>query len=164
MSCTRPPPRCSNMRFTYVLAFVAITSSCQDGVTTPIENLFDAPTQVVIAQTPVTLETFIYRDFAPVSPPDGQPMIAALTVKADNRAPLPSGIQVVNMYVMHGDSVWAVLPVQEWPSTSPSELQVVARGGPKWTPGITVDVVAELRHDNASFIIQAVDQPVHRTD
>jgi hypothetical protein len=44
-------------------------------------------------------------------------------------------------------------------------LEVFAEGGPKWGPGIEVDVVVRLRDAaGKSWYLKARRQPIHRTD
>jgi hypothetical protein len=44
-------------------------------------------------------------------------------------------------------------------------MEIVVRGGPKWGPGIKVDVVVELKDaKNQSHLLRASKQDIHRTE
>ena len=45
-----------------------------------VDQLLRAPEAVVVEGTLLKLRTYIYRDFMPMSPPDGQPMRVQLTL------------------------------------------------------------------------------------
>jgi hypothetical protein len=112
------------------------------------------------------LSTYLWRDFQPVSPVDGKPLIAVFRVATADQTPLPTGTRVDAAWVVFGDEVWNAQPVEEQPreSGSPS-LEVVGRNGPKWGPNASVDVIVQVRDDrNATYRLQAPQQPIARTD
>jgi hypothetical protein len=67
---------------------------------------------------------------------------------------------VERIWVLHGTQVWSagveqVAGTQDW----------VARDGPKWGPGIRVDVVARLRNaDGEEVLVRAANRLIERTD
>ena len=56
---------------------------------------------------------------------------------------LPEGIVIERLFVVRGDRVW-VSGVETRAGQTDARLQVHARGGPKWDPGMPVDVYAEV--------------------
>ena len=144
---------------------LGLMSACaEDAVAPSVSELANAPVQVRVAGVDLTLETYLYRDFAPITPPNGQPMIAAVRVKAADGEALPEGLRAERLHVVFGADVWTPEPVEEWPSTDPGVMELVARNGPKWGPGVTVDVVLRLRHAGSTLLLKAPAQQIHRTD
>jgi hypothetical protein len=71
-----------------------------------------------------------------------------------------AAVRVERIWVLFGDQVWSagadqVPGTQDW----------VARGGPKWGPGVRVDVVARLREAGGEdVLVRAADRIIQRTD
>jgi hypothetical protein len=125
-----------------------------------------APTSVVLAGTTLTLSTYLWRDFQPISPPDGQALSGVLRVSTADGSAVPSSITA--------DKVWIILESQVWTGT-PSETgnrggtasvyELVVRNGPKWGPGVAVDVVIRLQDGSGcTVLLRAANQPIMRTD
>lgn len=110
------------------------------------DPVLQAPEEAVIGGVTFRLGAYLWRDFMPLSPPDGSPLNAELQISAADAAPIPQGVRVDRIWVLRGDSYWTTRTLEERPG-APADptLRSVARGGPKWGPGITVDVVARLR-------------------
>jgi hypothetical protein len=128
---------------------------------TPSE-LATAPTKVVFGGKAITLETYLGRDFQPISPPDGKPLVAILQVKTDDGSEVPGTVRADMMWVLNGTQSWSAVPQEERlrPETSPV-YELVAREGPKWGPGISVDVVIRLRSaDGRALLLRAADQSI----
>ena len=52
------------------------------------------------------LDAYLWRDFMPISPPDGKPLISInWLISADSTA-IPQNIELKQQYVIYGDSVW----------------------------------------------------------
>ena len=80
----------------FVLLFV-VGLGCSDlGVSVPpdipISQLRSAPETITVEGRQLYLTTFIWRDFQPISPPDGKPLIAIIYVTATDTAQLPGSI------------------------------------------------------------------------
>ena len=86
-------------------------------------------------------------------------------VETLDKSAIPVDVVVDGMWVVNGDEVWRANPREEQPRTEPTKLEVVAREGPRWGPGITVDVVVRLKGpDGANAFVRAAGQPINRTD
>jgi len=150
----------------------ALASACgNDGLLDPTlvpvtSELRNAPQEVPAGGVTVHLETYLWRDFQPIAPPDGQPLIAVLRVKTVDGASIPAALRADSVWILNGDLAWAAAVREEWPrEADPSFFEVVARDGPKWGPGIEVDVVVRLRDAAGhSILLQARAQLIHRTD
>jgi hypothetical protein len=140
--------------FAFLLLFTAY--GCQAAPTDPpLHGLRTTPTSAIIGGQPFELQVDLWRDFMPVAPPDGQPL--AVVVR------LPAHLTTVSV-----EHVWVILGDQLWSADTenvPGTQDWVARGGPKWGPGVRVDVVAQLREaDGRASLVRAVDRLIQRTD
>jgi len=127
-------------------------------------NAPPAPPLVTVDGVSFRLDTFLWRDFMPISPPDGKPLVAVLRILTTDGSSIPASVAADSVWVYNGSEVWATAVVEEQPRNN-SYFEVVAREGPKWGPGIEVDVVVRLR-DGAGhrFLLQARRQLISRTD
>lgn len=151
-----------------LVAFGWLLAACGDGINplapAPPEVL-RAPEQIVVSGVTLRLETYLFRDFAPISPPDGKPLIAGLRVRSTDGAAIPSGLVADTVWVLNAAAAWAAKAVQEHAQSDPSYVDLVARDGPKWGPSIEVDVVLRLRFGTGNWMLaRAKGQPIHRTD
>ncbi len=130
------------------------------------DAIASAPELVEIASREYTLETSLWRDFMPVSPPDGKPLIAIVWVTAVDLEPFPEGLEADKLYVIYGDQVWVTDFSDERPPPNEPDHQLfkIARDGPKWGPGVTVDVVVRLALGGETWLLRASDQMIRRAD
>ena len=137
-----------------------------DSITHPSSlTLESALSRVTIGGSELELEAYLWRDFQPVSPPDGKPLIAVLRIRTADGGRLPQRIRVEQVSIAYDNDVWSAPVKEEYPSAHPSVLEVVAREGPKWQPGVSVDVVVRIRDmEGRVHWLRAADQPIHRTD
>jgi hypothetical protein len=125
-----------------------------------------APRIVSMDGATLRLEASLWRDFQPISPPDGKPLIASLRLLTVDGASIPSTLRADSVWIYNGAAVWSASVTEEQSrSAGASFFEVVARNGPKWGPGIEVDVVVQL-HDAAGqpFLLQAPRALIGRTD
>jgi hypothetical protein len=144
------------MRPAVAFMLVCAVSGCQTGPSEPeLTELREAPTSVILAGQPFALPVSLYRDFAPSSPADGRPLAAVVRLP-DHLA----AVRVERVWVLLGEQVWSadveqVAGTQDW----------VARDGPKWGPGVAVDVVARLREPGGEgVLVRAAGRIIQRTD
>jgi hypothetical protein len=125
-----------------------------------------APTTVTLSGETLRLMPYVYRDFQPVSPPDGRAMIAILRVQTTGGSAFPTGVRVDAAWVVFGQEVWTA-SVEETAGVQPGSPmgEWVIRNGPKWGPGVNVDVIVELRTSTGSTsLLRASDQLIQRTN
>ncbi len=150
-----------------------IGSSCDDNpvatgglvIPTP-DGMLDAPTQLTINGHSYKLQTVLWRDFQPVSPPNGKPLIGLAWLSETDSLTIPSNVTMDYLWVVNGGQTWATnFSDEERPSQPDYRLEEIAREGPKWGPGITVAVVARVRTgDDETYRILVMDQAITRTD
>jgi len=156
-----------------VLVACILISRCEifesSGSTLPIDELLSAPEQIEIEGRKYVLETSLWRDFIPISPPDGKPLIALIWVTATDSLEFPSSIGADRLWVIKDEKeVWETEFSNEERPQEPyrkHQLEKIARNGPKWGPGIQVDVVVRvIDGENNTYLLKASNQWIHRTD
>jgi len=124
------------------------------------------PTSVVLAGKTLTLSTYLWRNFQPASPADGRALSGVLRVSTSDGSAVPSSITA--------DKVWIILESQVWIAT-PSETgirggtasvyELIVRDGPKWGPGVAVDVMIRLQDGSGRMVLlRAANQPIMRLE
>ena len=112
------------------------------------------------------LSTYLWRDFMPVAPSDGGPLSAVLRITTADSSAFPPALRADAAWILNGRDIWATW-VRETRQRLPGDpaLEVSAEGGPKWGPGIEVDVVVRLRDatGRASYL-RARKQIIYRAD
>lgn len=134
----------------------------------PSNILLSVPEVLVLRGQTLGVETSLWRDFQPISPPDGQPLIALVTVYSLDSSALPDRLTTDGLWIVHQDSVWRSLFSSEPPPPdhqAPWRITRIARNGPKWPPGDTVDVVVRVFDGSGTMrLLRAADQRINRTD
>lgn len=150
-----------------MLAGLALCS-CQSPTSPGLDELLAAPEEIVVSGRAYTLETYLYRDFMPVSPPDGRPLTAVIWVTAVDRNPFPSNIDADRIWVVNKGEIWEAKLSAGSSSGDPTrqhQLEKVARDGPKWGPGTYVDVVVRVVESGGKDrLLRASNQYITRTD
>jgi hypothetical protein len=113
-----------------------------------------------------TLAASLWRDFMPMAPPDGESLVAVLKVSPSDMMPLPADLAIDHVWVLNGEKQWSVAVgkpsgVGQSPAT---HVEQSVRGGPKWGPGIKVDVVARLKQGKQTWLVRAAGVEIKRTD
>ncbi|MCG3132062.1 MAG: hypothetical protein FLDDKLPJ_02872 [Phycisphaerae bacterium] len=114
------------------------------------EALLAAPLSVAVEGVTLRLEAFLWRDFMPISPPGGKPLMASikLVVVDAGAKSFPGGVDAERVWLVKGEEVWAGKFLVEERPDEPGMKEKVFRDGPAWEPGEEVDVVIEV-HDRA---------------
>ncbi len=130
-----------------------------------ISNLLGSPEKITVDDRTYVLETYLWRDFMPVSPPDGQPLMAAIRIVATDSAAFPALLDADKMWVVkERKEVWETKFIGEQREGEPNKLEKFAQDGPKWGPGIEVDVVVRLVKDSKTFLLKATKVSITKTE
>ncbi len=144
-----------------VCLFVLACGSGPTGPSVPLKQLEGAPETVVIEGRDFTLETFLNRDFFPICPPDGRPLIAVAYVVASGEEKFPTWLDADRLWVVNDEEVWEAVPVDEKSPCPANQFKRFARGGPKWKPYIYVDVIIRLVDPKGNtYLLRAADQQI----
>jgi len=109
-----------------------------------IDQLLASPDSLVVDGMPLTVSIYLYRDFFPISPPNGRPMTAFVTLDGSPPGSWPASVSDVYIWVIRDSS-------EVWRTTMPfvflygSAHAFQGTDGPLWDPGILVDVVIGVR-------------------
>jgi len=131
-----------------------------------IKTLLSAPNSVEIEGRQYVLETYLWRDFMPMSPPDGKPLMASLRVIATDKQAFPTSLKVDRFWAIKSDrEVWETPLNSEASQPAKNQLEKVARNGPSWQPGTSVDVIIRLiDSQNRTYLLKADRQPIEQTN
>lgn len=153
-----------------MMGICLLTLSCQGPLTpsVPRQRLLEAPLQIEIDGRQYTLETYLWRDFMPPVNPVGSDLMAVVDITAVDKLPFPADIDSTKIYVVNGEEVWETGFAEELRPPDQAhlyQLREVARGGPKWDPGIQVEVVVRvIAGSGEAYLLRASKQTIHRTD
>ena len=123
---------------------------------------------LVIGSNSFKLDAYLWRDFMPISPANGKPMISINWLISTNLVKIPKNISMVKQYVFYGDEIWEAEYENEAPAPSLPDykLERISRNGPKWGPEIYVDVISQIYDSktNKNYYIKREGVYVGRTD
>jgi len=146
--------------------------ACSDDVSAPSEpaiptmtlaQLRSAPEMLDLARQDYSLEAYLWRDFIPIAPSDGHPLVAVARLASLDQEPIPGDVELVYLWVINGNRVWSTA-FSDGVETPDNVIERYAYNGPKWGPGISVDVVVGVQVGRALRLVRAPAQPIHRTD
>ena len=151
---------------------VVILTGCEDdatplqGSSNLIRELRSAPDTLSAGGHRYVLWTSLWRDFQPISPPDGKPLIALVRLIDVDAAQIPAAVELDTIWVINDPDVWkSAFTNEPLPPRPDYELERIARDGPKWGPGIAVDVVVGVSFGTGVLHrVQARAQMIGRTD
>lgn len=136
----------------------------EPGILTP-PDIAAVPETLTVESRSYIVESFLWRDFMPVCPPNGDPMIAHIRVIAIDSLAVPPGSDAVYLWVFKNGEMWGSYFTDErLYYEMPYELVRIARCGPKWETGILVDVVVKVMIGDACYFLKEEDVRIVRTD
>lgn len=104
------------------------------------ETLRNAPLMARAAGASWTLEAEAWRSFQPIRGEPGDPAIVVLRLKGQQS--VPAGLAARGAWLVRGSDVWAGEAREEQPRVpGATQVEFVARNGPRWNTGDSVDVV-----------------------
>jgi len=152
-----------------IMAFLVV--QCSDPVSVPpdipIETLLASPDTLNIENQSVVLTTYLWRDFQPISPPNGKPLIALVYIETPDSSNLPSSMNSNAIYIVYNNQVWkSFFSTEERPpdEMKPFRITKIARDGPKWGPNVYVDVIVRIKVGEKVYLLRAGEQYIGRTD
>ena len=148
-------------------AFLCFAASVGAGEDLSADEILSASEEIEIGNRRYVQDVFLWQDFMPFCPPNGRPLIASISVTATDSLELPKSIDADRIWIVNGGDVWesGFSSEERARHSSHNHLEKIARGGPKWSTGIMVDVVVMVidGSDNI-YLIKASDQPINRTE
>ena len=153
------------MSLTAVLVLDACSGSSPTSPSPRPSDLAAAPTRVVLAGKSLALNASLWRDFMPISPADGRPLTAVLQILSEDGADVPATVSADMVWILNGADTWSTVPLEERSRNETAPIyELVARDGPNWGPGSTVDVVVRLRDAGGrDFLLRVANRPIQGT-
>lgn len=134
------------------------------GDSIPWPALAQVPSTVVVAGHTVTISANVSRDFMPPRNVNDTGIMVLVTVMVADTGVLTPFLRADRIAVLHREEVWVAPLAEEYSRGRTSRwFEVRARRGPKWEPGTCVDLVVQLRGEEASSI-QLVRLPAQQID
>ena len=138
-----------------------IAHTCQETREANIESLKQVPTGVEVNGTQYIADAYLWRDFMPMSPPDGKPLRSSVTISTSDSTTISPDIMLIRQAVVGDNQLWE----KEIEETERTDISVkgFSKGGPKWNPGTKVDVVIEFKVNGEKYKVRAADITIEKT-
>jgi len=151
-----------------VLTIGVLITGCKGVKVAPDKiSLITAPEQIEIAGRKYLQETAVWRDFMPMTPPEGSSLMVVVKIIVADSLEFPAHLNADRLWVINDKKdVWETEFTGENRGAEPNKLEKSASNGPKWGPGIEVDVVTRIVNvkTGKSFLLRASRQKITRTD
>jgi len=162
------------LRFKILVLALLLTIGCSDDELSSwrvdqkrINELLNLSSeQATIDGKTLELHANLWRDFMPISPPNGRNLISINWLVDIDSIAIPNYIMLLEQNVIYGDSLWTASYIKEERETQPYIIERVSIEGPKWGPNVEVIVIAKVVDSNTSseyFLIRE-NQTIGRTD
>lgn len=129
----------------------------------PIETLNSAPKSLTVDGIELSLKSDLWRDFMPITPPDGKPLIARIELRAQDERALPEQLNADAVWVLYEDQVWGARLTETQFEHDSTRLVKVARNGPKFGPGENATVVVRIVYGDESYLLRNTGQDIMQT-
>ena len=151
-----------------IIASVVLFGCSEKDSTLPVENvpvddLKNAPEQVVIDGTEITISSFLWRDFMPPTPEDGRELAAVVDFETIDQSNFPNNLIIDKLWVINKDEIWETTFSESGEIIKTYRIRKSAHGGPKWEIGAEVIVVVQIRDENQQYYIKESDVPIGQT-
>ncbi len=142
-----------------------IASGVHESENDDIDALLSAPEKIKINKKEIYLNIRLWRDFQPISPEGGKPLIALIRIKTTDGKALPTSLTADRLWVIHHDQdVWDTeFSDEERPENSSEVLEKIARNGPKWAPDTMADVIVRIGDGEKTYLIRSSNQRILQT-
>ena len=155
------------LQLIFILSLLYGCSKSSNPANTPqidFDELIKSPTTIQIDSTNFNLSVYLWRDYMPISPPEGKPMTASIDIIAISTTIFPTGIDADKMWLFDSTETWEADLTTQTP-TEDYILSKRASGGPLWETGILVDAVVRLVKDDSIYYYLKQEQIlINRTD
>lgn len=131
------------------------------------EEFLAVPETLLVDSYELTLSTYIWRDFMPMAPPDGRPLIAIAYVTAIDTDSLETTLDADAIWLLFGNEIWKSWITDETSPTGEEQqnrIVRVAREGPKWGPDVFVEAVIRVIDSGGNpHLLRASNQYINET-
>jgi hypothetical protein len=130
-----------------------------------VKQLNSAKNPITIAGRSYKLESYIWRDSMPSIDGANKGMIASIRLIAVDKQPLPPTLLPDKLWVIRNQdkAIWATNFTDE-PRPNNDTLEMVARSGPQWQPGSSIDVVVRVKDEKGkTYLLRQSNQKLQQT-
>ena len=153
--------------FVLLLGFVFWITGCSSSVDSvekvPQRVLLSSSERLIIDGQEITLNAYLWRDFAPVSPANGKHLTARIEVIASKGNDLPVGLDTDKVWIIVDGEVWSTFYTEELFKVDARRIVKIARDGPKFDVGKKAAVVVSINYKNNLYLLRSSDQKIQRT-
>ena len=131
-----------------------------------MQELLAAPEQVEINGRNYTLGTYLWRDFMPGTyGPDGSDLMAIVTISETAFQAIPTDTTATYLWFINGEEIWgSSFSDESRPPVPAYQMEKIARGGPRWSPGTNVIVVVKMADGSGgTYLLKAPEQLIQAT-
>ncbi len=156
-------------RLIYIILIAFTSCSLNEDSSPPditVEQLLSASDTIYLNTKKIFMTTYIWRDFQPISPPDGKPMNIIIYINSSDSSSIQGSYDADAIWVVYCNQIWkSWLSDEPQASNEKNQIVKIARNGPKWGPNAYVDVIVRL-YDNKGnpYLLKATKQWIYRTD
>jgi hypothetical protein len=153
----------------FILTILLFSISCNKQThTISIQKLQSAPDTVTINDRPYVLDVYLWRDFMPVTPPEGKPLQASVKIVPVDTGYVEPNLDANEIWIIHGEKAWAhSLENVGKPGNLQKRkiLEKAAHDGPKWEPGIKTTVIVRITDtEGNAYLLKSDGVMIHRTE
>jgi hypothetical protein len=106
------------------------------------DQLRAVPQRITVEGRTLVATAAVWIDRMPSTTPNSRTLYATISVVAANGSPIPEVLVMDRISVVRAEEVWASTAVERYQTSLRSDGTI--HGGPLWSPGATVDTVADL--------------------
>src|SRR5262245_35779661 len=159
----------------YLMLWTLVGVGCEGGtkllapavpLPVSIDHLRAAPDTLSLVGYQSVIAADLYRDFMPNSPPDGRPLTAVVTFSLISASDFSREVKAAYVWVLNGNEVWKAVMEMQDPNRYPhDQVVLIARDGPKWGPGIEVEVILGLTIEGRGLqFVKLPNETIARVD
>jgi hypothetical protein len=162
------------MKKILIPAILFLAFACEKEVTNNIRldkalitELNDKSTDTItINSKKYFLDAYLWRDFMPMSPPNGKSLISINWLICFDSTSIPENIKMIQQYVILNDSIW-IADYEDGSRQTPSfKIEKISHDGPKWGPWTSVEIISKITNIKTSqdFYLKRDKVNIGRTD
>ena len=131
-----------------------------------VSQINSSPNTITINDVEFMVESFVWRDFAPIfNPPAG--LITNNTLIREDGNTIQSDIEIVQHYIIRDREIWVPDDIEvRLNQSSPHRLNIVSRKGPEWEIDAKVNVGLKVKNQETGdvFWLTVSNVPIVKTE
>jgi len=152
------------MRSKVLILLLVTLISCSNPIISPpdisIDKLLSAPTELMINNKLLKLETSVYENLMPTIPPSPASISVYCKLFTDNNSTLPANLELNAVYLVYYNFVWKSFLKKDSNQSKKNIIVAYSSNGPGWKPGGFVDVIVKVVFNDNEYFIRAPHQQI----